>query len=125
MIVLLNPDVTIEFFSHRNPLVIHMHDNTRHDVRRVEVHAEVPGPGNHRSWHPINFHDCVALRRAINNVNILTHHPSRRELELVLNAPVAFMGVQLVYKVSLNYMLEPTEHGLIQLELARIGNSMA
>jgi hypothetical protein len=123
MIVLLNPDVTIEFFSHRNPQVIHMHDNTRHDVRRVEVHADVPG--NHRRWLPVNYHDCVALRQAINNANITSHRSARRELQLVFNAPVTFMGVPLVHKVSLNYMLEPTEHDSSQLELARIGNHMS
>ena len=122
MITFIDPHVTIEFFSHRNPRVTY--NNTSNDVQLVKVWGGDAGPGNLRRWHPVNFHDCVALRQAINNANITSHRPYWRELQLILNQPETFMGVPLVSKVKLVYMEEPTEHDSLQLDMARIGGHL-
>ena len=101
MITFTNPDVTIEFFSHRNPRVTV--NNVSHDVWRVRVRAEDP-TGNIRRWYRVNFHDHVALQAAINAANVSIHYPTTTELVLVLWDLVTFMGVPRVYVISFQYM---------------------
>ena len=101
MITFTRPDVTIEFFSHRNPRVTV--NNVSHDVWRVRVRAEDP-INNQRHWYRVNFHDHLALQAAINAAEVSTHYPTRTELVLVLWDLVTFMGIPRVYQLSFQYM---------------------
>ena len=124
-VTLENRDVTIEFFSYRNPRVTL--GNVRRDVGHVKVQAEAPGAGNHRRWYPVNFHDWSRLRQAIKAVEIVRYYLFPKELWLMLFEPVTFMGVPLVMRVSLTYIPDPPDQldmaSSIQLDMIRfIGN---
>ena len=99
MITFTNPDVTIEFFSHRNPRVTV--NNVSHDVWRVRVLAKVD---NQRQWYRVNFHDHLALQAAINAAHVLRHSTYQMDLMLSLSDQVVFMGVPCVYVISFQYM---------------------
>lgn len=101
MITFTNPDVTIEFFAHRNPRVTV--NNVSHDVWRVRVRAEDP-TSFRRPYYRINFHDHLALQTAINAADVMVHYPFTRQLLLRLSDLVTFMGIPLVYEISFQYM---------------------